>query len=72
MRELFNLMNFLDPANWNDLAALEREYADLDEDLVKQLHGKLRPYFLRRIKSEVLDLPPKVLIPFLLFRYNFS
>ncbi|KAE9408278.1 hypothetical protein BT96DRAFT_914203 [Gymnopus androsaceus JB14] len=65
MRELFNLMNFLDPANWNDLPALEREYADLDEDLVKQLHNLLRPYFLRRIKSEVLDLPPKneVIVP---------
>ncbi|KAJ4485941.1 SNF2 family DNA-dependent ATPase [Lentinula aciculospora] len=65
MRELFNLMNFLDPAEWNDLDAMEREYADLDEDLIKNLHNRLRPYFLRRIKSEVLDLPPKneVIVP---------
>lgn len=70
MRELFNLMNFLDPANWNDLPALEREYADLDEDLVKQLHNLLRPYFLRRIKSEVLDLPPKVSISFPFSSHN--
>lgn len=53
-------MNFLDPENWNNLDALEKEYEKLTEDLVKQLHNLLRPYFLRRIKSEVLQLPPKV------------
>ncbi|KAF9076104.1 hypothetical protein BDP27DRAFT_1313905 [Rhodocollybia butyracea] len=65
IRELFNLMNFLDPAEWNDLVALEKQYEELDEELVKDLHNKLRPYFLRRIKSEVLDLPPKneVIVP---------
>lgn len=59
-RELFNLMNFLDPGEWNDLQALEREYEVLSDDLVKTLHGRLRPYFLRRLKSEVIKLPPKV------------
>ncbi|KAL1760995.1 SNF2 family N-terminal domain-containing protein, partial [Schizophyllum commune] len=65
IRELFNLMNFLDPDNWSDLEALETEYEELTEDLVKQLHDRLRPYFLRRIKSEVLTLPPKneVIVP---------
>ncbi|KAF5323433.1 hypothetical protein D9611_005738 [Ephemerocybe angulata] len=67
MRELFNLMNFLDPKEWNDLEGLEREHTqeNLNEDMIKQLHSRLRPYFLRRIKSEVLDLPPKneVIIP---------
>jgi chromodomain-helicase-DNA-binding protein 4 len=53
-------MNFLDPNEWNDLKGLEEEYAELNEDLIKQLHIRLRPYFLRRIKSEVLQLPPKV------------
>jgi chromodomain-helicase-DNA-binding protein 4 len=53
-------MNFLDPGHWDDLDALEKQYTDLNEELVKQLHEKLRPYFLRRIKSEVLDMPPKV------------
>jgi hypothetical protein len=53
-------MNFLDPDEWNDLEALEKEHEELTEDLVKQLHNRLRPYFLRRIKSEVLQLPPKV------------
>ena len=53
-------MNFLDPGNWNDLAALEKRFKELDEDLVQELHEKLRPYFLRRVKAEVLKLPPKV------------
>lgn len=60
MRELFNLMNFLDPREWADLEGLEREYAELDEESIKKLHSRLRPYFLRRIKSEVLQLPAKV------------
>ncbi|KAF8642010.1 hypothetical protein AX16_009731 [Volvariella volvacea WC 439] len=65
MRELFNLMNFLDPVEWSDLANLEKEYEELTEDLIKQLHQRLRPYFLRRVKSEVLKLPPKneVIVP---------
>ncbi|TRM65956.1 SNF2 family N-terminal domain-containing protein [Schizophyllum amplum] len=65
IRELFNLMNFLEPEKWADLEALEAEYEELTEDLVKQLHDRLRPYFLRRIKSEVLQLPPKneVIVP---------
>lgn len=60
IRELFNLMNFLDPIEWNDLNTLEKEYVDLTEEKIKELHHKLRPYFLRRVKSEVLQLPPKV------------
>lgn len=60
IRELFNLMNFLDKDKWNDLEALEKEHEELTEDLVKDLHNKLRPYFLRRLKTDVLTLPPKV------------
>ena len=53
-------MNFLDPKEWSDLEALEKEHEELSEELVRQLHTRLKPYFLRRIKSEVLQLPPKV------------
>ena len=53
-------MNFLDPEEWHDLEDLEKEHEELTEELVKQLHNRLKPYFLRRIKSEVLQLPPKV------------
>ncbi|KAF7310762.1 SNF2 family DNA-dependent ATPase [Mycena chlorophos] len=65
IRELFNLMNFLDPKQWADLEALEKEHEELTEDLIKDLHARLRPYFLRRIKSQVLKLPPKneVIVP---------
>ncbi|KAG6818079.1 hypothetical protein H0H87_009234 [Tephrocybe sp. NHM501043] len=65
IRELFNLMNFLDPNEWSDLEGLEKEHEELTEELVKQLHNRLRPYFLRRLKSEVLQLPPKneVIVP---------
>ncbi|KAG6885408.1 hypothetical protein C0993_002141 [Termitomyces sp. T159_Od127] len=65
IRELFNLMNFLDPNEWDDLEGLEKEHEELTEELVKQLHNRLRPYFLRRLKTEVLQLPPKneVIVP---------
>lgn len=53
-------MNFLDPNQWNDLVELEKEYEVLNDELVKNLHERLRPYFLRRSKAEVLKLPPKV------------
>ncbi|KAK7012398.1 chromatin remodeling complex subunit [Favolaschia claudopus] len=65
IRELFNLLNFLDPIVWNDQQNLAQQHENLTEDLIKKLHGELRPYFLRRIKSQVLELPPKneVIIP---------
>ncbi|KAI9461026.1 hypothetical protein BJY52DRAFT_1168379 [Lactarius psammicola] len=65
IRELFNLMNFLDPNEWGDLEQLEKEHEELTEDLVKELHNRLRPYFLRRLKGQVLQLPPKneVIVP---------
>ena len=54
-------MNFLDPENWYDLKKLEKEFEELDEEKVKTLHQRLKPYFLRRLKTEVMtDLPPKV------------
>ncbi|KAI0361386.1 hypothetical protein OH77DRAFT_1417635 [Trametes cingulata] len=65
IRELFNLMNFLDPEEWRDLEQLSKQYEELTDELVKELHVRLKPYFLRRIKSEVLQLPPKneVIVP---------
>ncbi|KAF8329124.1 SNF2 family N-terminal domain-containing protein [Cantharellus anzutake] len=66
VREVFNLMNLLDPSKWNNLNALERRFEVLTEQLVSELHELLRPYFLRRIKAEVMkDLPRKheVIVP---------
>ncbi|EIM83636.1 uncharacterized protein STEHIDRAFT_160211 [Stereum hirsutum FP-91666 SS1] len=51
---------------WNDLTALEEyDQENLNEESVKALHERLRPYFLRRVKAEVLKLPPKneVIVP---------
>ncbi|KAJ3238143.1 hypothetical protein HDU78_003674 [Chytriomyces hyalinus] len=62
VRELFNLMNFVDPSSFHDKDGLEKEYETLNSDLVASLHEKLRPYFLRRTKAEVLSdmIPHKV------------
>lgn len=64
-------MNFLDPMEWADLEGLEKEYAELDEESIKTLHNRLRPYFLRRIKSEVLQLPAKVCVLFLRMKASY-
>ncbi len=61
MRELFNLMNFLDPEQWKDLAELEKQHEVLDEELIKQLHARLRlltSYGALKVKS--LSCHPKV------------
>ncbi|PWY97239.1 hypothetical protein BCV70DRAFT_167309 [Testicularia cyperi] len=59
--ELFNLLNWLEPrGQWHDIKALEAKYSVLRPEVIEELQTRLRPYFLRRLKSEVLDLPPKV------------
>ena len=58
-------MNFLDPLQWDDLTGLENRFSELDDERVKELHEMLRPYFLRRVKGDVLKLPPKVRQPYL-------
>ncbi|EPY54316.1 SHREC complex subunit Mit1 [Schizosaccharomyces cryophilus OY26] len=60
IRELFNLLQFLNPKKI-DASELEKQYQDINEEKVKELHQMLKPFFLRRVKEEVLDkLPPKV------------
>lgn len=53
-------MYFLDPEEWSNLDELEKHYAEMTEDLAKELREKIAPYMLRRRKEDVLDLPPKV------------
>ncbi|KAN0060197.1 hypothetical protein ACQY0O_007526 [Thecaphora frezii] len=58
--ELFNLLNWLEPGGqWSAIKELKRKYEVLTPELIEELQPKLKPYFLRRIKAEVLDLPPK-------------
>ncbi|KAJ5679641.1 hypothetical protein N7462_007885 [Penicillium macrosclerotiorum] len=61
IRELFNLIQFLDPEK--DADQLEQQYGTLTTDNIKSLHEMIRPFFLRRTKAEVLPfLPPMVQI----------
>nr|POF01115.1 chromatin remodeling factor mit1 [Quercus suber] len=63
-RELFNLLQFLDDNN--DAAQLEEEFSDLSQEKITQLHERIRPYFLRRTKAQVLTfLPPmaQIIVP---------
>jgi SNF2 family DNA or RNA helicase len=75
LRELFNLLNFLDPVNFKyfsffsyqgtsltarGLNDLEEKFFHLNENLLAELHAMIQPYILRRIKADVLRLPPKV------------
>ena len=65
IRELFNLIQFLDPVN--DAEKLEAQYGGpLNKDDIRELHDMIRPCFLRRTKAEVLPfLPPmlQIIIP---------
>ena len=63
-RELFNLLQFLDPSL--KAKELEEEYAELTAENVRRLHDMLRPFFLRRTKAQVLTfLPPmaQIIVP---------
>ncbi|KAH7026074.1 uncharacterized protein B0I36DRAFT_414412 [Microdochium trichocladiopsis] len=63
-RELFNLLQFIDPNN--DAQALDLKYAELNKDNLPELHNLIRPYFLRRTKAQVLHfLPPmaQIILP---------
>ena len=61
IRELFNLLQFLDREK--NAEALEEEYSMLDQEKIRTLHEMIRPFFLRRTKAEVLPfLPPMVQI----------
>ncbi|RKU46545.1 hypothetical protein DL546_001370 [Coniochaeta pulveracea] len=63
-RELFNLLQFLDPKV--DAAKLDEEYSELTVDNIPRLHDLIRPFFLRRTKADTLLFLPKmarVIIP---------
>jgi chromodomain-helicase-DNA-binding protein 4 len=64
VRELFNLLQFLDKSV--NAAEMEAKYANLTEENVPELHDKLRKFFLRRTKAQVLTfLPPmaQIIVP---------
>jgi chromodomain-helicase-DNA-binding protein 4 len=63
-RELFNLLQFLDPKF--NAAAMDAKYETLTKENVPELHEMIRPFFLRRTKVQVLTfLPPmaQIILP---------
>ena len=66
LHELWSLLNFLMPNKFPDAEEFDRTFnldaATTEEQLkiVKQIHNLLKPYVLRRLKSEIeFKLPPK-------------
>jgi len=68
--ELFSILNFLDPKEWNNSHSFGTRYCAAYEDKfgwdysgasnLEELFERLSPYFLRRLKRDVLkSLPPK-------------
>lgn len=49
-----------DPGKWHDQEALTERYAELTPEKVEEVRAILKPYFLRRTKDLVLNLPPLV------------
>lgn len=63
-RELFNLLQFVDSKY--DAVQLDEEYQVLTAEKVRELHGIISPYFLRRTKAGVLKFLPgmaQIIIP---------
>ena len=63
LHELWALLNFLLPDVFSDSSMFNtytNAVGDEKQDIISQLHRVLRPFMLRRLKSDVAkDLPPK-------------
>ncbi|KAK1995468.1 SNF2 family domain-containing protein [Colletotrichum falcatum] len=63
-RELFNLLQFIDPTQ--NAAKLDEEFSELNGQNLPELHSRIKQYFLRRTKAQVLKfLPPmaQIIVP---------
>ncbi|KAJ1978430.1 ATP-dependent DNA helicase Hrp3 [Dimargaris xerosporica] len=63
VKELYALCNFLMPDKFSDQehAVFDFQVADADPEKIRELHQRLRPYMLRRLKKEVeKSLPQKI------------
>lgn len=79
LKELFSLLNFICPeifVEYKDLDSFlhkDSENTDVEEEaskkVVEALHKILRPFLLRRVKSDVEKslLPSKLMVPFFFF-----
>lgn len=61
MNELWTLMNFIDPDEFEDCDEFMEKYGNMkSKESVDGLHGVIRPYILRRLKEDVeKSVPPK-------------
>jgi len=66
LSELYTLFRFLNPSMFGSAGDFERHYASPiqkagEKAVIQELRSKIKPFLLRRLKSDVLkDLPPKV------------
>ncbi|XP_072175310.1 chromodomain-helicase-DNA-binding protein 4-like isoform X2 [Diadema setosum] len=59
LEELFHLLNFMSPEEFNNLQHFLDEFEDISkEDQIKKLHDLLGPHMLRRLKADVLKGMP--------------
>lgn len=62
LSELFYLLHFLSPAQFNNLENFQSEFSNLTkEDQIAKLHKLLSNHLLRRVKHDVMQklIPPK-------------
>ena len=61
MKELWSLLNYLNPVKFSSCDKFMEEFGDLKKsEQVERLHKQLGPYMLRRTKADVsLDIPNK-------------
>jgi len=61
IKELWTLMNFVDPEKFQDSSDFLENYENMkSKDKVDELHESIRPYILRRLKEDVeKSVPPK-------------
>jgi SWI/SNF-related matrix-associated actin-dependent regulator 1 of chromatin subfamily A len=70
--EFFSILNFLRPEEFNSSHEFGKKYGAGYQDTfgwkydgasnLEELFGVVQPYFLRRLKSDVLELPPKTFV----------
>ncbi|CAJ1968173.1 unnamed protein product [Cylindrotheca closterium] len=61
VKEFWTLLNFIDPKNFDSQEDFLEKYGDIkSKDRIDELHEKIRPYILRRLKEDVeKSVPPK-------------